>query len=915
MAEQSNHSSVDTRRSGFPLSMSWKLMIPFIMVIFFTLLILLPLTNQLVREILEDETDSRLTRTAQVFADLLEETESEAQLVASFVANREDVEAIDGDRTMASTILPALKAELGVQELSYYAGDYEAGGFALFYGGPVIARRNVVNQETIDIRDALIVEAIDTGLSTSGIAIAPGSSEIIGVSPIVVDDEVNGVIIAVFVVDDEYVTSIGAILDIDAAIVKDNAPIASTIDDSSGYELMLQNGFIDPTVEFTADTVQYDDGINRRLLSYELILDGQQQGHVLVTRTLQDVEAVQGQMQNLILAFVAGLVVVVLVYTLAVIYNFALPLGRLVKATGKVREGDFTSRVATERVYLRDEVDDLTVNFNAMTEVLESLYSGLEQKVSERTEELSIALKELAVRRDEALEASKTKSLFLANMSHELRTPLNAILGYSDMLEEDAEDFGYNDIIPDLQKIQKAGRHLLALINDILDISKIEAGKIEVFTEDFNFESLLEEISTTAHPVIKDNNNTLVIDSTEKVGVIHSDVTKMRQITFNLLSNAAKFTKDGTITISVRVDKFADKDWLNIGVTDTGIGMNANQLEKVFDEFTQADSSTTRKYGGTGLGLPISNHFAQMMGGEITVTSEEGIGSTFTLRMPTHVVPPIPTDTQEVESIEEFARMVDERRKTGTIPIIDVVTVLVIDDDKTVHELLKRILTREGFKVISAYSGDEGLAIAREQKPQIITLDVMMPTTDGWAVLSKFKDDEELRDIPIVILSIVDNQSLGFALGATNYLTKPVQREKLVSVLRRYHLEKEDDRPSRLLVIEDDTDTREIFERTAQKEGWDVETAENGLAGLNRLAQNRPDLILLDLMMPEMDGLQFVLEMRRNEAWQNIPIIVITAKTLTAEDRQRLHGQVERVVQKSDYTPEKLVVEMRQVLD
>ena len=912
MTEKQKQPTVDTRRGGLRLSMSWKLIIPFVIIIIVTLTMLLPFANQTIAQILEDETDQRLIQTAQSFSGLLEDKESESQLVASFVANLEGVEAVDGDRVAAAAVLSPLKAELDIDELSYYAKDYEAGGFALYYGGPIIARRNVVSQHTIDIRDRLIEEAITTALPTSGIAISPGSSQIIGVAPVISHDEINGIIMAVFVINESYVHDIGEILNIDVAIVKDNAPIASTIDSASRYELMLQQGFIDPSVEFTADTVQYADGINRRLLSYELVLDGQQQGHILVAHPLQNLVALQGQIQNIVIGFVGALVFVVLIYSVAVIFNFALPLGRLVTATEKVRAGDFTQRVKQGRTIMRDEVYDLNLNFNAMTADLQQMYTGLEQKVAARTEELSEALKELAIRRDEALDASKTKSLFLANMSHELRTPLNAIIGYSEMLEEEAEDYGYENIVPDLLKIQKAGTHLLALINDILDLSKIEAGKVDIYTEEFEFEMLLDEIAVTIHPLIQSKNNTLVIDSPQPVGVIQNDMTKLRQIVFNLLSNAAKFTEEGTITIGIQKEVVGGKDWLDISVTDTGIGMTSSQVANVFDEFTQADSSTTRKYGGTGLGLPISRHFSQMIGGDIHVTSEEGVGSTFNVRIPANFVQSHADEDQDV--IVTTAKQPDRLRTTDLMRIIGDATVLVIDDDNVVHDLMTRILSREGFNVVAAHNGDEGLLLARQIKPNIIILDVMMPTLDGWAVLSKLKADEELNQIPVVMLSMVDNQSLGFALGATDYLTKPVEREKLISVLRQYHLRKASQDPVRLLVVEDDEATREMLERTAIKEGWEVETAENGLIGLNRLAQKIPDLILLDLMMPEMDGMQFVAEMRTNEAWQHIPIIVVTAKTLTETDRNRLRGQVERIVQKAEYTPKHLVTEIRNIL-
>jgi CheY-like chemotaxis protein len=385
------------------------------------------------------------------------------------------------------------------------------------------------------------------------------------------------------------------------------------------------------------------------------------------------------------------------------------------------------------------------------------------------------------------------------------------------------------------------------------------------------------------------------------------------------LSNAAKFTQNGTVTLSARREMEAGMEWLILSISDTGIGMNEVQMSKVFSEFTQADASTTRKYGGTGLGLPISRHFAQMMGGDITIKSVEGEGSTFIVRVPVEVAPTTPAEEPGVDVaslIGEAPKSGEETDKHSTQPVPDLssqtVSVLVIDDDATVHDLLNRVLKREGFMVFSAFNGDEK---ARQLKPDVITLDVMMPQMDGWAVLSRIKSDDEIRDIPVIMLSMLENKSLGFALGATDYLTKPVDRSILISALKRHkNKTKAKVEPGKILVIEDDEDTRELLRRTAEREGWIATEAQNGLVGLNKLAQEQPDLILLDLMMPEMDGLQFLAEMRRHDEWRNIPVIVVTAKSLTDEERQWLSQGVERILQKADYRPDFLVEEIRQIL-
>jgi len=345
----------------------------------------------------------------------------------------------------------------------------------------------------------------------------------------------------------------------------------------------------------------------------------------------------------------------VLFYWLAIVFNFANPIKRVADAAEKVSAGQLSARVDIQRIRfdLDDEVSDLAHNFNLMTERLEGLYNDLEDKVQQRTVALQEALTELEAKRDEAMEANRTKSLFLANMSHELRTPLNAIIGYSEMLEEEADDFGYEDIVPDLQKIRTAGTHLLSLINDILDLSKIEAGKIEFYLEDFAVEDVIDDVAMTVQPVVEKKNNKFELELAPDLGSMHADVTRVRQIIVNLLSNAAKFTENGTITLKAYRFIKEEKDWIELSVTDTGIGMTEEQLANIFSEFTQADISTTRKYGGTGLGLPISRYFCQMMGGDIIVTSTVGEGSTFMVQLPANVVVEKKYITGEVSAVTE----------------------------------------------------------------------------------------------------------------------------------------------------------------------------------------------------------------------------------------------------------------------
>ncbi|MBI3968622.1 MAG: response regulator [Chloroflexi bacterium] len=499
---------------------------------------------------------------------------------------------------------------------------------------------------------------------------------------------------------------------------------------------------------------------------------------------------------------------------------------------------------------------------------------------------------ELARARDDALEASRAKSTFLANMSHELRTPLNAIIGYSEMLQEEARDYGADPLVVDLEKIQTAGKHLLKLINGILDLSKIEAGKMELYLETFQIADLLQDVAITIQPLVAKNGNTLTVECSGDAGALRADLTKVRQTLFNLLSNAAKFTHGGRIELRAERESAAPGDRIVFSIADTGIGMSAEELGRLFQDFTQADASTTRKYGGTGLGLALSRRFVQMMGGEIAVDSRPGEGSAFTVRLPAVVA-------ERRLELAPVVSQVSAGPETGSL-------VLVVDDDPAVQELMQRFLTREGFRVASATDGATGLRLAKEYRPAVITLDVLMPGLDGWAVLTALKADPELADIPVIVLTMLDDRNLGYALGATEYLAKPIDRERLLATLRRYRREG----AGTVLLVEDDGPTREMLRRMLEREGYEVDEAENGRVGLERVAAQPPALILLDLMMPELDGFEVVATLRQHEEWRTIPVIVVTAKDLTPAERQRLNGSVEKILRKGALSREDLLREV-----
>ena len=537
-------------------------------------------------------------------------------------------------------------------------------------------------------------------------------------------------------------------------------------------------------------------------------------------------------------------------------------------------------------------------------ERVRKLNDDLESRVRIRTAELEEANTKLDGALKQAEAASRAKDAFVANMSHELRQPLHIIIGFTEALKEDAADLGTDNIQPDLNKILGAAKHLLDLINDILDMAKISSGKMEMAAAPFDLAAMLTDLKTLVGPLAEKNANTFVVELPTGLGQMVADERRVRQILINLLSNSFKFTRGGTVTLGVRPLREGDRDWVQFSVKDTGKGMSQDQVQRLFQRFYQADSSTTRDQGGTGLGLSITQNFSDLMGGQpIRVKSERGLGSEFLVTLPlrggTDGSPnPIRAVHLELPNADDAPAITLGR------------TVLVIDDDPMVRELMERFLAKDGFRVVQATDGDEGLRLAREELPCVITLDVMMPGSDGWSVLAHLKSDPQTADIPVVMLTMVDDFQRGFALGAADYFTKPIDWQRLGKILRKYLAHGHADT---VLVVEDNAESREIVRKYLEREGWKIVEAADGEQGLKAFAEARPALILLDLMMPVLDGFGFLDELAKKFPSHRVPVVVLTAKELDSADFVRLNGRVARILEKGDLAHlEKLMELIRQ---
>ncbi len=593
--------------------------------------------------------------------------------------------------------------------------------------------------------------------------------------------------------------------------------------------------------------------------------------------------------------------------------DISLTLSHLKNGAGGLLGTVGISKDITEKKRLERAIEERNLELQEMNE-------KLEEKVFERTKDLEKANRELE-------RSNKLKSQFIATMSHELRTPLNSILGFSELLVD--EVYGP---LTDKQKrhvhnIYNSGSHLLQLINNILDIAKIESGKIELNYELFPVQQAIADVETVIKSLADKKKQTLSVKINGTVAPLKADRVKFKQILYNLLSNAVKFTpENGNVLLEAQALKGSEllrslkginlysgqSDYLKLAVTDTGIGIKKEDRERIFSEFEQGDSSFSRKYEGTGLGLALTKRLVELHGGEIFVDSKENEGSTFTI-----VVPLFDADTFEKASKllpdaerEYFTHDVDiSKRRRGKSPLI-----LVVEDDPATAEVLTLYLAQGGYRVAHAYSGEEALNRIRELKPFSVLLDVMLPGKDGWEILQELKSDPELKDIPVIISSVIDNRELGFALGASDYLVKPVDRITLLRKLEQLSFSTKKTRKHiNILCIDDHDDVLELLASILESSGYHVIAANSGHKGIEKAMAYKPDLIILDLMMPEVDGFEVAQTLKGNPATLDIPILILTAKDLTVDDRLRLAGKIESFIQKSHFTKEDLLLYIKDI--
>ncbi|MDQ6989523.1 MAG: response regulator [Mariprofundaceae bacterium] len=529
------------------------------------------------------------------------------------------------------------------------------------------------------------------------------------------------------------------------------------------------------------------------------------------------------------------------------------------------------------------------------------------QELESYKESLEQQAEVLQARATQLEEATRLKSEFLANMSHELRTPMNSIIGFTKRVLKKAGDELSPKHIKNLNTVERNAHHLLGLINSLLDLSKIEAGKMDIFAEDFDIAGLLIEVMELTDSLVSNKGIRIHHEVPDEPISIYSDKTKLKQILINLVSNAVKFTDEGGITLHASLVGSKSEQAVELQVIDTGTGMEEAALAYIFEAFRQVDGSNTRNHGGTGLGLNITSRFCEMLGGEVKVRSEVGVGSTFIVTLPLHYKPSQVQGAVEMEAPKKHV----EAASTGILEQTSKVfgkqgaVVLCIDDNPEVLELLGEYLSDAGYQAVCINNGMQAVEKARELQPIAITLDVQMPHKDGWDVLKELKSNESTQNIPVLMATMMDNKALGFELGAFEYLQKPIMPDNLIATIQSVPT-----RVRHVLVVDDEESIRDLMMQSLEDLGIRSTLAVDGLDALEKLEQNSadlPDLMILDLMMPRMDGFEVLDKLAQHNVWCDIPVIVSTAKTLSHDEQAALSSKAKNIMQKGGDGLDKLL--------
>jgi signal transduction histidine kinase/CheY-like chemotaxis protein len=581
------------------------------------------------------------------------------------------------------------------------------------------------------------------------------------------------------------------------------------------------------------------------------------------------------------------------------------PLNTLAERVGSVNFND--------KNRLPEPKKNVSVEIKQVWYAIDELFIRLALREEELRQEHDTAQKAFA-QKLQAESANKAKSQFLANMSHELRTPLNAIIGYSEMLKEELQDAVNRETLEDLSKIHSAGTNLLTLINDVLDLSKVEAGKMQLFIEDIKVRDLVQEVVDTVKPMAEKKANELIVHCPDGMGTIEVDIAKLRQSLLNLLSNAIKFTQQGKVELFVHRSVLDQQDWISFTVKDTGIGMSKEQLETVFVAFSQADISYTREYSGTGLGLTISRSFVRLMGGDISVSSKPGFGSDFLLSLPVRPISRRLPALKSGDPAEKTGKLRRELVLSGEISQerrCHKCSILVVDDDPQACDIAERYLEKDGYIVDSVLDGEAAISKIQESPPDVVLLDVMLSNMSGWYVLKFIKSHSDYVHIPVIMTSMLDEKKNAYTLGAADYLLKPIEREELIRVVNNC-VRKEGIKS--ILVVDDDADARRLMRMILENDGYNVIEAENGDLGLIRMAETKPILIIMDMVMPGMDGYQFLDLLQKTEVGRSMPVLVMTAMDQIDLKTSQIKNRVQGVVHKGAYSIDTILKEVRRII-